>query len=55
MGQYQQTVMQLYKMNPEQDPAKLPPAPLPQQFGYDPAKQAGSPATNEETNVPEAQ
>jgi hypothetical protein len=44
--QYQQT---------EQDPAKLPPAPLPQQFGYDPAKQAGSPATNEETNVPEAQ
>lgn len=41
-GQYQQMIMQLYKQNPEQDPAKLPPAPLPQQFGYDPAKKAGT-------------
>lgn len=47
MGQYQQMVMQLYKQNPDQDAAKLPPAPLPQQFGYDPAKQAGMPATQE--------
>jgi hypothetical protein len=51
MGQYQQMVMQLYKQNPEQDPAMLPPAPLPQQFGYDPAKQAGSPATNEPSTI----
>lgn len=46
MGQYQQMVMQLYKQNPEQDPAKLPPAPLPQQFGYDPSKKAGNSVTN---------
>lgn len=51
MGQYQQMVMQLYKQNPEQDPAKLPPAPLPQNYGYDPAKQAGSPNTNAPTEV----
>jgi hypothetical protein len=36
MQQYQQTVLQLYKQNPEQDPAKLPPQPVPQQYGYDP-------------------
>ncbi len=53
MGQYQQMVMQLYKQNPEQDPKMLPPAPLPQQFGYDPAKQAGAPATQESTQPTE--
>lgn len=36
MGQYQQLVLQLYKQNPEQDPQKLPPAPTPQQYGYNP-------------------
>jgi hypothetical protein len=36
-AQYQQMVMQLYKQNPDQDPAKLPPAPTPAQFGYTPA------------------
>ena len=55
MGQYQQTVMQLYKQNPEQDPNKLPPAPLPQQFGYDPAKQAGTDASAAPSNVPQPQ
>jgi hypothetical protein len=45
--QYQQMVLQLYKQNPNQDPAKLPPAPLPQQFGYDP-KTAASDVANEE-------
>jgi len=42
MGQWQQMVMQLYKQNPDQDPSKLPPQPLPQNYGYDPAQQAGS-------------
>lgn len=42
MQQYQQTVLQLYKQNPDQDPKKLPPPPVPQSYGYDPAKQAGS-------------
>ncbi len=42
VGQYQQMVMQLYKQNPEQDPAKLPKQPLPQDYGYDPAQQTGS-------------
>lgn len=37
LGQYQQTILQLYKQNPDQDPAKLPPAPTPQQFNYTPA------------------
>lgn len=55
IGQYQQMVTQLYKQNPEQDPAKLPPAPLPQQFGYDPAKKAGSPATQESNQPTEQQ
>ena len=37
VAQYQQMVMQLYKQNPDQDPAKLPPQPTPEQFKYVPA------------------
>lgn len=35
--QYQQTILQLYKQNPQQDPTKLPPAPKPQDYGYNPS------------------
>jgi hypothetical protein len=51
MQQYQQMVLQIYKQNPDQDPSKLPPQPLPQNYGYDPAQKAGTdssvPATND--------
>jgi hypothetical protein len=46
MMQYNQTVQMLYKQNPEQDPAKLPPAPVPAQFGYTPG---GTKQENEES------
>lgn len=36
MAQYQQLVAQLYKQNPDQDPAKVPPQPTPQQYGWNP-------------------
>jgi hypothetical protein len=42
MGQYQQMVIQLYKQNPELKPEQLPKQPLPQDYGYDPAKQTGA-------------
>jgi hypothetical protein len=51
MGQYQQMIMQLYKQNPDQDPAKLPPQPLPQNYGYDPAQQAGSDTSSPPSKV----
>lgn len=41
LAQYQQIVLQLYKQNPDQDPAKLPPAPKPADYGYNPNTQAG--------------
>lgn len=45
MGQYQQMVMQLFKQNPEITQEQLPPQPLPKDYGYDPAKQAGTDAS----------
>ena len=41
-GQYQQMVMQLFKQNPELKQEQLPAPPKPQDFGYDPAKKAGT-------------
>lgn len=49
--QYQQMVMQLYKQNPDQDPKKLPPQPLPQNYGYDPAQKAGTDSSSQPTQV----
>jgi hypothetical protein len=40
--QYQQMVIQLYKQNPDLKPEQLPKQPLPQDFGYDPAKKPGT-------------
>lgn len=51
MAQYQQMVMQLYKQNPDQDPSKLPPQPLPQNYGYDPAQQAGTDSDSPPTKI----
>jgi hypothetical protein len=53
--QYQQMVVQLYKQNPDQDPSKLPKQPLPQDYGYDPAQQAGSDSSSAPTQVSQAQ
>lgn len=40
--QWQQTVMQMLKMNPEIKSTQFPPQPTPQQFGYDPQAAANS-------------
>ncbi len=55
MGQYQQMVLQLYKQNPEQDPKKLPPAPKPQDFGYDPAVASGTDVSQSVPTTPQSQ
>jgi hypothetical protein len=55
MSQYQQMVMQLYKQNPDQDPAKLPKPPAPADFGYDPAKKAGTDESAAPSQVPNQQ
>jgi hypothetical protein len=55
VAQYQQMVMQLYKQNPDQDPAKLPKQPVPQDYGYDPAQQAGSDKSAAPSQVPQQQ
>lgn len=34
---WQNTIMQVMEKNPDQDPEKLPPQPLPEQFNYDPS------------------
>lgn len=49
MGQYQQMVMQLFKQNPEVKQEQLPVAPKPQDYGYDPAKKAGTDASASST------
>lgn len=53
-GQYQQMVMQLYKQNPDQDPVKLPPAPIPVQFNYLPTgTNVAAPATSQPPQPPQ--
>jgi hypothetical protein len=42
MAQYQQTIMQLFKQNPDIKQEQLPKQPVPADYGYDPAKQASS-------------
>ena len=42
MSQYQQMVMQLFKQNPQIRQSQLPPAPKPQDYGYDPAVKSGT-------------
>lgn len=48
-AQYQQTLVQIYKANPNVTQQQLPPAPLPQDYGYNPAQAAGNDASNTAT------
>lgn len=49
--QWQQTVIQLFKQNPQLTQQQLPPQPKPQDFGYDPAQQAGADKSAAPTQV----
>jgi hypothetical protein len=51
VAQYQQLVMQLFKQNPELKQDQLPKQPLPQDYGYDPAKQPGTDSSAQPTQV----
>jgi hypothetical protein len=51
VNQWQQLIMQMIKANPNIDPKQYPPQPTPQQYGYDPAQQAGSDSSSPPTQV----
>lgn len=54
-GQYQQTIIQLYKQNPDMKPEQLPPQPKPQDYGWNPQQSvqpsngSAAPASNNST------
>lgn len=50
--QYQQTIMQLFKQNPDIKQEQLPKQPVPADYGYDPAKQASSDSSQAPTVTP---
>jgi hypothetical protein len=52
MGQYQSMIQQLFKENPDVKQEQLPPAPKPQDYGYDPAKKAGTDMSTPPSKVP---
>jgi hypothetical protein len=56
-AQYNQMILQIFKQSPEVNPATLPKAPLPQDYGYNPAAASGNDASltsNAQAKAPNA-